>query len=504
MRFEVSIRRTLLVRCGLGVGILAVLLSLSIYFVVRQGLYDELDDSIRETASILANQMEYEHGGIVFEWEEGIGTNSDISDEALFQYWNEKSGLSTRSPALGTADLPKFSGPDGRPDLENVSIPGRMEHARALGMVIYPYVISGESPEMQEQEKNFNPKLYPHTLVVARDVEPVYRTLAYLAATLAIGTALVFVLGFLVIRHAVNSALAPIATLTRQVLDRSENQLDSAIILPGALPSELRPLAESFDSLLSRVAAIRSRERDFIRHASHELRTPIASLSATTELALSKDREAAEYVRHLRDCAKTSSDLASLVKRLSALSRIGIPGDKASISPVSLREILGSSLGTFAKRFSASDLTISTELPEKDFTTAADPVLAALIINNLLDNAASYAPPGSTVSIRLARTNGRDELSVTNLATDLPENLDRLFEPLFRKDSSRTETADSHLGIGLTLSQEAAQAMRGTLSATRLEAENIRFTLSLPPASLSILSSYSQKAPARVRQSHGT
>ena len=67
-----------------------------------------------------------------------------------------------------------------------------------------------------------------------------------------------------------------------------------------------------------------------------------------------------------------------------------------------------------------------------------------------------------------------------------------------------TETADSHLGIGLTLSQEAAQAMRGTLSATRLEAENIRFTLSLPPASLSILSSYSQKAPARVRQSHGT
>ena len=480
MKPEVSIRRTILVRCGLGFGILSVLLSFFIYFVVRQGLNAELDDALRETASILATQMEYEHGGIVFEWKEGIGTNSEISDQALFQYWNVKSGLSTRSPALGTADLPRFSGPDGKPDFENISIPDRMENARALGMLIYPYVIPGESPEHREQEKNFNPRLHPHTLVVARDLDPIYRTLAYLATTLAVGTALVFVLGFLVIRHAVNSALAPIATLTRQVRDRSENQLDSAIILPGALPSELRPLAESFDSLLSRVAAIRLREKDFIRHASHELRTPIASLSATTELALSKTRDATEYMRHLQACAKTCGDLSALVQRLSALSRIGIPGERAAISPVSLREILETSLGTFAKRFAANGLTISTELPEKNFNSLADPVLAALVINNLLDNAASYSPPGSTVSIRLSRSGERDELSVTNPATDLPENLDRLFEPLFRKDSSRTETAESHLGIGLTLSQEAAQAMLGNISATHRDSESISVTLSLP------------------------
>ncbi len=475
-----SIRRTLLVRCGLGVGILSVLLSLSIYIVVRQGLYDELDGSIRETASILANQMEFEHGGIVFEWQEGIGTNSEISDEALFQYWSEKSGLTTRSPALGSADLPKFSGPDGSPDIETVAIPGRLEHARALGMVIYPYVIPGESPEMPDQERDFDPKLYPHTLVVARDVEPVSRTLGYLAATLAAGTALVFILGFLIIRHAVNSALAPIATLTRQVLGRSENQLDSAIILPGALPSELRPLAESFDRLLSRVAAIRSREKDFIRHASHELRTPIASLAATTELALSKDREAAEYKRHLEACAKTSSDLAALVQRLSALSRIGSKSESAHLAPLDLAEILRSSLENFSRRFDACDLSIIVGFPEIGITTLADPVFTALVINNLLDNAASYSPPGSTVSIRLHRSDGRDLLSVSNAATDLPEDLDRLFEPLFRRDTSRTENADSHLGIGLTLSQEAAQAMHGNLTATRPAEGMIRFTFSLP------------------------
>lgn len=475
-----SIRRTLLIRCGIGIGLLLSTLSLSVYVMVRHGLYEEMDQSIVETASILANQMEYEDGGIIFEWEEGLGTNSDISDQALFQYWNEKSGLTTRSPALGGDDLPRFSGPDGSPGLENISVQGRFEHARAIGLVIYPYLLPEENLAMKREGKTLDPKDYPHILVVARDLTPVLRTLAYLAAILSIGTVLTFIAGFVIIHRAIRSSLRPIDELTAQVRNRSENQLDSAIVLPGALPSELAPLAESFDSLLSRVAAIRSRERDFIRHASHELRTPIASLAATTELALSKDREAAEYKRHLEACAKTSSDLAALVQRLSALSRIGSKSEPAHLVPLDLAEILRSSLENFSRRFDACDLSIIVGFPESSITTLADPVFTALVINNLLDNAASYSPPGSTVSIRLHRSDGRDLLSVTNAATDLPGDLDRLFEPLFRRDTSRTENADSHLGIGLTLSQEAAQAMHGNLTATRPAEGMIRFTFSLP------------------------
>jgi two-component system sensor histidine kinase QseC len=345
-------------------------------------------------------------------------------------------------------------------------------------MVIYPYLIPGEMEEMKRSGVDFDPRDYQHTLVVARDMEPVNRTLAYLAGTLAIGSLVTFILGFLVIGRAVSSSLVPIAALSRQVLGRSENQLDSAIIVPGTLPSELVPLAESFDGLLGRVAAVRDRERDFIRHASHELRTPIASLGATVELALSKKREPAEYERFLRDCSKTSADLTELVKRLSALARIGSAGESAKIEPVSLPEILEACLRNFATH----GLLTTLDLPETKLLTLADPTLAALIINNLLDNALSYAPEGSTVAIRISRIAGRDELSVSNLASDLPEDPERLFEPLFRRDSSRTETADSHLGIGLTLSREAATAMSGKLTVNRPDVGSIAFVLSLPAA----------------------
>ncbi len=457
-----------------------MLLSISVFLFVRHGLYQEADDSVRETASILANQMEYEHGEIIFEWEEGIGTNGDISDQSLFQYWYVKDGTTTRSPALRGDDLPRFTGPGGKPVIETVSIPGRLAHARALGMTIYPYVLPDEKLRMRADGVTFDPMLHPHTLVVARDLSPALRILAKLASILAIGTVVTLGIGILLVSRAIGVSLAPIGVLTREVRARSGNSLDAAIVLPGNFPSELSPLAEGFNELLFRVATIRDREKDFIRHAAHELRTPIASLSATTELALSKERGSAEYVRFLETCARTSSDLSLLVQRLSALSRIGKPGEAPAITPISLGEILEKSLIVFSSRFATGAIDVSTDLPEGDCLTMADPVLTTLVINNLLDNAASYAPPRSGLTIRFSRNGDRDELSFTNSASDLPENLDRLFEPLFRKDKSRTEMSRSHLGIGLTLSREAAQGMRGTLTAYRPDGRSVRFTLSLP------------------------
>jgi signal transduction histidine kinase len=478
LSYEISIRRTLLIRCGIGIAALLAALSLATYLTVRHRLYEELDQSLRETASILANQIEFEDGKIIFEWQEGIGTNPAVSDSSLFQYWDEKHGTTTRSPALGEDELPKFTGPAGAPDIETITIPGRIARARAIGLTAYPYVIPEEKAAMRQRGETFDPASRPHTLVIARDAAPVLRTLALLAVILTIGSLVTPVLGFLVIDGAIRSSLRPIHALTESVRNRSETEIDTPIYIPGGIPAELSPLAASFEALLSRVANIRHRERDFIRHASHELRTPIAGLSAVTELALSRPRTPEEYVRHLKSCAESSARLGDLIQRLSALSRIGSQSESPKLVPLDLAEILTASLDAFEKRYHDCEIGLSVSYPKETFTSIADPVLTALIINNLADNAASYTPSGSTVSIQLVRSKGRDEISFTNPCEDLPENLERLFEPLFRRDPSRT--GNDHLGIGLTLSREAAEAMRATLSVDRPDRETIRFTLSIP------------------------
>ncbi len=474
-----SIRRTLLVRCGLGIGVLLCLLSAAIYLLVRQSLYQELDDSIKETAALLANQMELENESITYEWQEGMGTNISLIEGARFQYWDEKSSSTTRSPGLRGGDLPRFCGVHGAPLLRSIVLADG-NHGRAVGLRIYPFVLPEEVEAMKERGHVIDPQTLPHVLVVARNAQPVHHALDRLRWVLAGGGLLTLGLGFLLIDRAIRRSLRPIHQLSSQVQDRAGHQLDEALEVPEELPSELTGLANNFDLLLSRVAAIRQRERDFIRHAAHELRTPIAGLRATTDLALSQSRDAAAYAAHLATCQKTAIELGELVKRLSALARIGQPSSPATKESIDLLPLLRECLEPFLPRAADRNLRVVDEDSAGSLLATADPVLLRIIFNNLLDNAVSYSKAGGEIRISARREGNEAILSFANPTDDFPEDPERLFEPLFRRESSRHD-AESHLGIGLTLSQEAARAMGGTLRARKV-GDDLEFTLALPAA----------------------
>ncbi len=475
-----SIRQRLLLRCGLATGLLLFLLSTGVYLIVRQSLYRELDESIQQTAALLANQVELEGGEINYEWQEGLGTNQAIASDDLFQFWNEKTGVTTRSPDLYHGDLLKFTGEDGRPALRNIRLPGG-HRARAVGTRIYPFVLPAEMAAMKERNQVIDPRTLSHILVVARDSEPVHRTLEHLRLILACGAVLMLGIGFMVIERVVRRALRPIDELAEQVHARAEHQLDVALDVPGELPSELAGLAKNFDTLLWRVAAIRQRERDFIRHAAHELRTPIAGLRATTDLALSQPREAAAYAYHLATCQKTAIELGELVKRLSALSRIGQGNSPPVLEAVDLGGLTGECLQAFAGVFEERGLKVKKDFGADPLVAKADRALARIILNNLLDNAASYASEGSEVVIEGSKHAQVVEIRVSNICDDTPGDLNRLFEPLFRKETSRTDSG-AHLGIGLTLSLEAAKSMSAGLKSRMAEEKRIEFALTLPKA----------------------
>ncbi|MCW1884338.1 HAMP domain-containing protein [Luteolibacter flavescens] len=473
-----SIRRALLIRCGLGIGVLSAVLAAGVYLLVRESLYSELDDSIRETASILANQVELEDEAITYEWQEGLGTNQSLIEGALFQFWDETNGTTTRSPALRRRDLPRFSGVDGAPLLRGIQLSDG-HHARAIGLRIYPFVLDDEKQAMAERGNIIDPQTLPQILVVARDAESVHRSLGRLRWILGAGCLLTLGLGFVLIERAIRSSLLPIHQLASQVQERAEHQLDEALELPEALPSELTGLATHFNLLLERVAAIRRRERDFIRHAAHELRTPIAGLRATTDLALSQPRDAAAYAAHLVTCQTTAAELSELVKRLSALARIGQPAAPASRETVDLAKLLRERAATFIERIRERKLELKDDINNAPLLATADPALVKIIFNNLLDNAVSYAS-GGVILLSANLTTRGVEVSMTNPSCDLKDEPERLFEPLFREESSRHDAA-SHLGIGLTLSRDAAHAMGGMLVADA-GSDWIRFTLVLPRA----------------------
>jgi signal transduction histidine kinase len=473
-----SLQKTLLRRCGCGVGVLLCILSVSIYLIVRHGLFRELDHSVTQTAALLSKQVELNNGQVHFEWEEWVGTNQALHDDGIFQFWNEATGSTTRSAQLRGKDLPKFCGAGDEPLLQEIQLPSGHQ-ARAIGMRIYPFVLPAEVERMRATGEITDPKTQPYILVVARDTKSMYRVLNRLRWVLGVGTLLTLGVGFMLIQRVIAVTLRPIDKLTQQMEQRAEHQLDAALEVPRSLPVELVSLAGNFDRLLSRVASLRERERDFIRHAAHELRTPIAGLMAQTDLALSQPREAAAYAEHLRTCRKSAAELATLVKRLSALSRVG-----PSIHPLSLESLDGVSLlkeclQPFLPHFHDRGLRVTEDFAEPVLMILADRTLCKIIFTNLLDNAHCYAAAAGEILIKGSRQGGILEISIANPAEDLPSELDRLFEPLFRRDTSRTD-AGVHLGIGLTLSQEAARVMGATLHVRKTEWGWIEFALKFP------------------------
>ena len=481
MKRPPSIRRTLLIRCGFGVGVCLCLLAAGTYLTVRRALFRELDHTIKQTAALLSNQLELENGRVTFEWQEGIGTNRALPNNALFQFWDETTGVITRSPALKERELPHFHRDDGVPVMRDIELPATHYHARAVGLRVYPCVLPEEMRRMTEEGRIIDPKTLPQILVVARDTTFEHRLLNRLAWILGTGTLLTLGLGFALIHRAVRGALKPIDDLTQQVRDHTGQQLESALETPGELPAELMDLAESYDLLLARVAVVRRRERDFIRHAAHELRTPIAAMQATIELALSQTRDAAAYVGHLATCQKTAAELGELVRRLTALARIGQPGCPATIETIDLEHIMADCRQSYLPVLTARGLTVSHTPASDPARATGDRSLVRIIFNNLLDNAAAHARPGSGITIRWRHDNGRVEVALANPASELPDDPDRLFEPLYRRECSRADDS-RHLGIGLTLSQEAATAMGATLHARRTGDGWLEFILGLPAA----------------------
>lgn len=475
-----SIRRTLLIRCGIGISLLLCAISATTYLLVRRDMFLEIDRSIEQTAALLANQVELENETITFEWQEGLGTNRALTPGELFQYWDETRGGTTRSPALHLRDLPKFCGINGAPLVRTIELPNG-QIGRAIGLRIYPFVLPKEVTEMRERGNVIDPKSLPHILVVARDARPVHHTLGRLRWILGIGTLLTICVVYLIIHRAIRISLHPIDELAQQVSARAGRQLDSALDLPESLPAELKSLAHNFDSLLRRLAVTRDRERDFIRHAAHELRTPVAGLRATTELALSHPREPEEYRRHLTANLATAVELGELIKRLSALSRIGQSPSPPSTAPLDLAALFETCLSQVRPLFEEKSIRVPPPSSTPALMVLGDPALAKIILSNLIDNALSYCPAHGSLALTWSSSPGWMEMILSNSTESPPDDPDRWFEPLFRKESSRHD-AEAHLGIGLTLSLDAATLMGWTLKARKSDSHTVSFILRAPLA----------------------
>lgn len=249
---------------------------------------------------------------------------------------------------------------------------------------------------------------------------------------------------------AVREALAPMRAVAGELQQRGADDLQPIPV--ATAPVELQPMLQAMNGLFGRIETTLARERRFTADAAHELRTPLAVLGAQWD-RLSGAQAAPEREQAMEALRAGIERMARLVDQLLRLSRLeaaqDLPRHEALDWPALARQALGEVLPLAERRRIQFDC-LWPEAPQAAPAWQGDAHLMTVLLRNLLDNAARYAPVGSTVTLRF----GSDRLAVENPGPALSDaERARLGERFHRPEGQ----AESGSGLGVSIARRIAE-----------------------------------------------
>jgi two-component system sensor histidine kinase MprB len=446
------------------VAVAVIGVAVIVYFAVRAELRGEVDDSLQDRAGALAGPP----GG-------APGPGPPAFNRRLRP---ERIPAPPPGPGArfgGAEGFVQFVSPGGkvaRPPSESSSLPvdGRARSTAAAGSGRYLSDAHVRGTHVRVLTVGAGPR---GAVQVARPLNEVdhalRRVLLVLALAVAGGIALAAALGAAVAR----AALAPIARFTGRTEALSESlDLSQRLEVPGK--DELARLAHSFNTTLDALERAVEAQRHLVADASHELRTPIASLRANIQVLEQAEELPAEEQESLRgDILDELDELTALVGDVVELARGAQPEE--ALDDVRLDRVV-EDLVERARRRAGGEVSFQVNAAPTVVRGAPERITRA--VSNLIDNARKWSPTGGTVEVGL-------EDGVLTVRDHGPgfaeEDLPHVFERFFRADDARGMPGS---GLGLSIVRQAAEAHGGWAEAANAPdggaVVRVRFGVPLP------------------------
>ncbi len=210
-----------------------------------------------------------------------------------------------------------------------------------------------------------------------------------------------------------------------------------------------------------RLEAVR---RDFVANVSHELKTPLTSISGYAETLLAERPEAEVERRFLETILANARRMQRLVDDLLDLARIESGRWQPSLVPIDVREIAEATWDDLAPKAAERGVRFEVEAAGAPMVLADSEGLR-LVLRNLLDNALRYTPPGGVITVRAMPDEDGVALRVADTGSGIShEHLGRVFERFYRVDPSRSR-AEGGTGLGLSIVRRTVEAHGGRVAA---------------------------------------
>ena len=275
----------------------------------------------------------------------------------------------------------------------------------------------------------------------------------------------------------------PIQRIDRAIEAIGHGRLAEPVEVSG--PTDLQALARQLEWLRVRLGEIAEDRNRFLRHMSHELKTPLANIREGTELLLEgavggMSAEQREVGGILRD---NSLRLQRLIENLLSYSEWQTRRGGIETSDISLPAIVASAVETYQLAIQAHRLRLVQQVDDTSFR--ADRAKLRLILDNLISNAVKFTPDGGTITVRGRHEGDHVVIEVADSGPGIPvEERGRIFDAFYQGATPQGGLVRG-TGIGLSVVQEFVQAHGGAIEIVDGEFPGAHFRLRLPATPLS-------------------
>lgn len=270
----------------------------------------------------------------------------------------------------------------------------------------------------------------------------------------------------------------PIVSLTRSIQRMGRG--DFSVRVPIAGSGELRRLSETFNTMSEKLEMLDQSRNQFVSNASHELKTPLATMKILLEsIIYQPDMDQEMRTEFLTDINKEIDRLNMVIGDLLTLVSMDSKTMRLNRSTFSFAQLVSDTAKRLNLVLEKRDQELKLQLSDR-CEMYADSAKLTQVIYNLLENASKYTQEGGTIRVRLIRS-GRDAvLTVSDNGPGIPkEDQAHIFDRFYRVDKARSrETGGT--GLGLSIVHQMVIMHGGTVSVDSEEGNGTTFTVELP------------------------
>ena len=245
---------------------------------------------------------------------------------------------------------------------------------------------------------------------------------------------------------------------------------------------EIGELADAFNSMANSLAKVENQRADFIANVSHELKTPMTTISGFAEGILDGTIPPEKEQDALKIVVSETRRLSRLVRRMLDLSRLNALAENSITAQeqFDLVEVVSQVIISLEGKITDRNLDMDVQMPEDKLMVWGDPDSVTQVCYNLIDNAAKFAAAGTSITLRITKKDGKAYTSISNLGATIPQDeLPLLFERFHKADYSRSMDRDG-VGLGLYIVKTILGNLKENITVTSEDGlTTFTFTLTL-------------------------